>query len=40
MIKDVTTDFKSYHFSIVDQIEDEEEAKAEQESRPSMNLRL
>ena len=32
MINDVTADFKTYHFSIVDQIEEEEgEVKAEQE---------
>ena len=31
MINDVTTDFKTYHFSIIDLIEEEEEAKAEQD---------
>ena len=31
MINDVTADFKAYHFSIVNQITDEEEARAEQE---------
>ena len=31
MINDVTTDFKTYHFSIIDQIEEEEGVKAEQD---------
>ena len=31
MVADVTADFKAYHFSIVDQVTDEEEARAEQE---------
>ena len=31
MINDITAEFKVYHFSIVDQITDEEEAGAEEE---------
>ena len=40
MINDVTSDFKTYHFSIVDQIEEEEEAKAEQDILTQHELKV
>ena len=40
MINDVTADFKAYHFSIVDQITDEEEARAEQEILTEHELKV
>ena len=41
MINDVTADFRTYHFSIVDQIEDEEEeAKTEQEVSTEHELKV
>ena len=40
MINDVTTDFKTYHFSIVDQIEEEEEAKVEQDILTQHELKV
>ena len=40
MINDVTADFKAYHFSIVDQITDEEDAKAEQEILTEHELKV
>ena len=40
MINDVTTDFKAYHFSIVDQITDEEDARAEQEILTEHELKV
>ena len=40
MINDVTTDFKAYHFSIVDQITDEEQASAEQEILTEHELKV
>ena len=40
MINDVTSDFKTYHSSIVDQIEEEEEAKAEQDILTQHDLKV
>ena len=40
MVNDVTTDFKAYHFSIVDQITDEEDARAEQEILTEYELKV
>ena len=40
MINDVTTDFKTYHFSIFDQIEGEEEAKEEQDILTQHELKV
>ena len=40
MINDVTTDFKTYHFSIVDQIEEEKESKAEQDILTQHKLKV
>ena len=40
IINDVTADFKAYHFSIVDQITDEEEARAEQEILTELELNV
>ena len=40
MVNDITTDFKAYHFSIVDQITDEEEARAEQEILTENELKV
>ena len=40
MINDVTADFKAYHFSIVDQITEEEDARAEQEILTEHELKV
>ena len=40
MINNITADFKAYHFSIVDQIADEEEASAEQEILTEHELKV
>ena len=40
MINDITADFKAYHFSIVDQITDEEQASAEQEILTEHELKV
>ena len=40
MVNDVTTDFKAYHFSIVDQITDQEDARAEQEIPTEHGLKV
>ena len=40
MINDVTTDLKTYHFTLIDQIEDEEEAKAEQDILTQHELKV
>ena len=40
MITDVTADFKAYHFSIVDQVTDEEEARVEQEILTEHELKV
>ena len=40
MISDVTADFKTYNFSNVDQITDEEEARAEQEILTEHKLKV
>ena len=40
MMNDVTADFKTYHFNITDQKEDEEEAKAEQEILTEHELKV
>ena len=40
MINDVTSDFKTSHFSIVDQIDEEEEAKAEQDILTQQELKV
>ena len=39
-INDLTTDFKTYHFSLIDQIEEEEEAKAEQDILTQHELKV
>ena len=40
MISDVTADFKTYHFSIVNQITDEDEARGEQEILTEHELKV
>ena len=40
MINDVTAYFKAYHFSIVDQIAEEEDARAEQEILTEHELKV
>ena len=40
IINDVTTDFKTYHSSIVEQIEEEEEAKVEQDILTKHELKV
>ena len=40
MINDVTADFKAYHFSIVDEITDEEGARSEQEILTEHELKV
>ena len=40
MINDVTADFKAYYFSIVDQIAEEEDEKAEQEILTEHKLKV
>ena len=40
MVNDVTMDFKAYYFSIVDQITDEENARAEQEILTEHELKV
>ena len=40
MVGDVSAEFKSYHFSIVDQIEEEEEAKGEQKLLTEHELKV
>ena len=40
MINDATTDIKRYHFSRIDQIEEEEEAKTEQDILAQHELKV
>ena len=40
MINDITTNFKAYHFSIVNQIAEEEDARAEQEKLTEHELKV
>ena len=40
LLSNVTTDFKNYHFALIDSLENEEEAKAEQEILQEHELKV